>query len=111
MRFPRWRHLPILLLLAIVLILLLADFVAPHSYSTQFRQSPGVGPSRQFPLGTDALGRDRLARTLYGGRISLLCAPAAALLSVLLALTAGLVARTHGRRAERMAAAAAQLCL
>jgi peptide/nickel transport system permease protein len=29
------------------------------------------GPSMEYPLGTDDLGRDTLARNLYGGRISL----------------------------------------
>lgn len=111
MRVLRWRHVPALLLIAIAMVLLLADFVAPHSYSRQFRDAPAAGPSRQFPLGTDALGRDRLSRTLYGGRISLLCAPAAALLSVLFALAIGLLSGMLGRRAERMAGAAADLCL
>ena len=34
--------------------------------------------SRRFPLGTDALGRDRLSRLVYGTRVSLALAPAAA---------------------------------
>lgn len=111
MRRLRRRHIPAILLTAIALVLLLADFVAPHSYSMQFREATAAGPSRQFPLGTDALGRDRLSRTLYGARISLLCAPAAAMLSVMFAMTVGLFAGSLGHRAERMAGAAADLCL
>ena len=54
---------------------------APASYETQFRESVDAPPSRRFPLGTDALGRDRLSRLLYGTRVSLLLAPAAASLT------------------------------
>ena len=99
------------LLGAIVLALLLADFLAPHSYSTQFRASPDAPASLQFPLGTDSLGRDRLSRLLFGGRLSILCAPAAALVSVLLALGAGLTAGALGKRSERITGAVADLFL
>src|SRR5450631_1664422 len=37
-----------------------------NSYDTQLREKPDAPPSARFPLGTDALGRDRLARLLYG---------------------------------------------
>lgn len=42
-----------------------------------------AAPSWSHPLGTDALGRDLLARLLVGGRVSLAVAAAAALVSVL----------------------------
>ena len=61
-----------LLLILITLVLSLEAYVAAHSYATQFRDTPNARASRQFPLGTDALGRDRFSRMLYGGRISLL---------------------------------------
>ena len=67
-----------ILLISIAAALLLANAVAPHSYSHQFREASNASPSRLYPLGTDALGRDRLSRLLCGGRISLLLAPAAA---------------------------------
>ena len=76
----RLRRLSFALLLAIVLASLGADILAPAGYATQFREAPNSPPTRAHLLGTDALGRDRLARTLYGTRVSLLLAPAAALL-------------------------------
>lgn len=100
-----------LLLILITLVLSLAAYVAPHSYATQFRETPNARASRQFPLGTDALGRDRFSRMLYGGRISLVFAPAAALVSSLLALCLALLAGCLGRRAERLAGVAADVCL
>src|SRR6266404_8770551 len=58
-------------------------------YDRQFRDLPNAPMSKRFPLGTDELGRDRLSRLLLGTRISLLAAPAAALLSTFLAALAG----------------------
>jgi peptide/nickel transport system permease protein len=71
---------------------LCAQFLAPAHYATQFRESPNAAPSKRFWLGTDDLGRDRFSRLLYGGRVSLLLAPAAALLSTLLAAGFGMAA-------------------
>ena len=47
--------------------------------------------SAEFWLGTDAYGRDVLARILYGGRISLLIGLGAALFSISIGLVIGLV--------------------
>jgi peptide/nickel transport system permease protein len=105
------RKAAAMLLVFVALLLLLAAFVAPHSYATQYRETPNASASRQFPLGTDALGRDRFSRMLYGGRISLVCAPAAALISSVMALLIALVAGCLGRRAERLAGVAADVCL
>ena len=46
-----------------------------------------AGPSAAHPLGTDDLGRDLLARVLYGGRISL----AVGLAAMLMAITVGVL--------------------
>jgi len=90
---------------------LLAQFIAPGSYAHQFRDVPDAAPSRQHPLGTDDLGRDRLSRLLYGTRVSLLLAPAAALLSSLLAALIGGTAGFVGGWVERCVMAATDLCL
>jgi ABC-type dipeptide/oligopeptide/nickel transport system permease subunit len=80
---------------------LFASFLAPNSYEEQFRDSASAPPSHQFLLGTDELGRDRFSRLLYGSRVSLLLAPAAALLSTLLAGIVGGLAGYLGGRWER----------
>jgi peptide/nickel transport system permease protein len=73
-----------------------AQWIWPHGYEEQFRDNIDEPPSAKFPLGTDELGRDRLARLLHGTRLSLLLAPGAAALAVLLALAAGLIAALAG---------------
>ena len=83
------RRIAIGLLAALFLIALGASLLAPAPYAQQFRNDTDHPPSHQFPLGTDELGRDRLSRLLYGMRISLLLAPAAALVSTMLAAIIG----------------------
>jgi peptide/nickel transport system permease protein len=75
---------------------LAAEWFAPAPYDRQFRESVLAPPSREHPLGTDDLGRDRLSRLLYGTRVSLVLAPVAALLACLLSGTAGVFAAWYG---------------
>lgn len=84
---------------------------APAPYQKQFRESFDAPPSRQFPLGTDSLGRDRLSRLLYGTRVSLLLAPGAAFLSCLEAAVLGAVAAMAGGLVDRAVLASAELFL
>lgn len=62
---------------AIVIIAIFADYVAPHLPNQQYREAflqPPFwqdGGSLTFPLGTDAVGRDMLSRLIYGSRYSL----------------------------------------
>lgn len=97
--------------LAIVAAALLAGFLARAPHDHQFREAIGERPSAAFPLGTDDLGRDRFSRLLYGTRVSLLLAPAAAAASVIAAALLGTLGGFLGGRWERAVAAAADLTL
>ena len=98
--------------LAIVLLAAAApEFWAPAHYETQFRDFPDASPSARFPLGTDDLGRDRFTRLLYGTRVSLLLAPAAALLSCFGAAMLGVAAGLAGGLLEIAILGAADLFL
>jgi ABC-type dipeptide/oligopeptide/nickel transport system permease subunit len=90
------------IVLLVALATALADILAPHSYAAQFRDFISSPPSWQFPLGTDELGRDRFSRLLHGARVSLLLAPAAALLSTVLAALLGGIAAYAGGRSDRL---------
>jgi peptide/nickel transport system permease protein len=76
----------------LLLVVLAADLILPHSYEQQFRESAGAIPSGEFPLGTDDLGRDRLSRLVHGARVSLVLAPGAAMLAVVIAVAVGTAA-------------------
>ena len=87
---PRlWAHhrarAALLLVGPLVLACLLAPLVAPDDGIAGSLAEARAGASLGHPLGTDELGRDVLARLLWGGRVSL----AVALLVTLLAFPVG----------------------
>jgi peptide/nickel transport system permease protein len=61
-----------LCLLLIVMIAVLAPFIAPYDPLTQSVMDANMDPSAMHWLGTDQLGRDVLSRIIYGARSSLL---------------------------------------
>jgi len=90
---------------------LLAGRLAPDGYAHQFRDIPEAACSSQHWLGTDDLGRDRFARLLYGTRVSLMLAPAAAVLSTVLAALIGGTAGFAGAWLESCVMSATDLVL
>jgi ABC-type dipeptide/oligopeptide/nickel transport system permease subunit len=106
-----WRGLACAVLLLVVGASLSANWLAPAGYARQYRDAADAAPSRQHWLGTDEIGRDRFARVLYGTRISLLLAPAAALLSTLMAALVGGLAGYLGGGWARCAMAVTDLFL
>ena len=79
------------LLALITLAALLAPFIArdPIAFEPINRLR---GPSADFWLGTDSLGRDVYARMIYGARISLLVGLSVALISIISGAVIGLLA-------------------
>ncbi|MGC2474111.1 MAG: ABC transporter permease [Candidatus Sulfotelmatobacter sp.] len=105
------RMIACLVLLLVVGASLAASLLAPAGYARQYRDAVGAPPSHAHWLGTDEIGRDRFARLLYGTRISLLLAPAAALLSTLMAALVGGLAGYLGGIWSRVAMAVTDLFL
>jgi len=107
------KHQTIAVVIAAVITLasVLGPMLADFSYARQERNHIAEAPSAQHWLGTDDLGRDRLARLLYGVRNSVLLAPVAALLSMLLAFLLGAVPGFAGGVWEQTAKSAIDLFL
>ena len=59
------------LLILMVLLALLAPWIAPYAYADQDLALGATPPSWQHWAGTDPFGRDLLTRILYGSRVSL----------------------------------------
>lgn len=95
------HKIAIAVLLSAALACVFAPYIAPAGYEQQFRDDPQAGPSLHHLLGTDDLGRDRMARLVYGMRVSLLLAPLAALVSTLVAAAVGGIAGLCGGWVER----------
>lgn len=66
----RGAVLGLVLFISLIVSAVLAPWLAPYD-PYEVSSNRLARPSREHPLGTDALGRDVLSRILYGGRISL----------------------------------------
>lgn len=86
--------------LVILLLLVIAAIVAPllTSYNPE-KQTLGdalIHPNATHPLGTDHLGRDVLARLLYGGRLSLMIGFLAVGIGLLVGMPLGAISGYYG---------------
>ena len=89
---------------AITILFTLACIFGPlifHlSYQDQNLDLGAAPPSAQHWLGTDTLGRDLLARILYGGRISLMVGLVASLVALVIGVTYGAIAGYAGGKTD-----------
>ena len=92
-RRERWyRRLPLLsmvVLSLIVLSCLLSDLFIPTDPAYMDLMNCSVAPNRQFPFGTDTLGRDVFSMIFSGGRVSLIIGFLATLISTAIAVAFG----------------------
>jgi dipeptide transport system permease protein len=88
----------LVIIVAVVLLALLADVIAPHSpyiTDTTIALKPPFwqeGGSIAYPLGTDPIGRDMLSRLIYGARLSLLIGIIVVTVSIIVGTVLGLAA-------------------
>lgn len=88
----------LVIIIMMILSALLADVIAPHLPTEQFREATlvppawQVGGSTQFLLGTDPVGRDILSRLIHGARLSLMIGVVSVSLSFVIGVFLGLLA-------------------
>ena len=76
----------------VTLFVLIYPVLSPYSPTDpDFTQETFAGPSWGHPLGTDNFGRDTLTRLAYGGRIDLVIAVAATLVTLIVGSALGLL--------------------
>ncbi len=91
---------------AIIIIALFAQWIAPHAPNEQFRdallQPPfwQDGGELRFPLGTDAVGRDMLSRLIFGARFSLFIGCVVVSISLVVGIFLGLLAGYYGGKID-----------
>lgn len=79
-----------------------AGLVSPFDYRAQDLALGLSAPSAAHPFGTDMLGRDVLARVLYGGRISFAVGILATAVAVFIGVAYGVVSAMAGGRVDAL---------
>jgi oligopeptide transport system permease protein len=89
-----------LVIVILCLVAIFADFLAPLPYTkTNFGRLTET-PTRDYPLGTDQLGRDMLSRMIYGARVSMLVGLGAQVIVILIGVPIGALAGFVGGRVD-----------
>ena len=92
----RLTMLGLAVLLFLVVIAALAPLIAPEGYDAQSLANRLAAPSAAHWFGTDDLGRDVLARMVYGTRVTLMIACLVAVIAAPLGLLVGTAAGYFG---------------
>lgn len=105
LRRNRAALLAMLVLAAIVFLVIAGPWLTPWSYGYidfdgVWGAAPSFGSTHWF--GTDNLGRDLFARTMQGGRISLLVGLVATLVSLVIGVAWGAIAGYYGGRIDNV---------
>ncbi len=95
------RHRMAVLGAVILSLLFIYSFGGAAIFSEAYANATDTGlrlqpPSAEHPFGTDPVGRDILARTIYGGQISLLIGLLAMLVELFIGITIGALAGYYG---------------
>ena len=96
--FMKWH---LFVLITIGLFCFLGPVFYPQDYHTQHLLLGAQAPSWQHIFGTDILGRDLLARWMYGGRISILIGLGAGIIAVGIGLIIGSISGFMGGNVDR----------
>src|SRR5688500_4588712 len=60
----------LVVIIFLALLAIFADALAPYPYTKVNFGRLNEAPSRDYPLGTDHIGRDLLSRMIHGARVS-----------------------------------------
>jgi len=87
---------------ALIVMALLAPFIAPYDFETISLATRWKTPSAAHAFGTDELGRDVLTRIMYAGRISLTVGFLVAINVSVIGMVVGSVAGFYGGRIDTL---------
>jgi peptide/nickel transport system permease protein len=98
-RFVKHRAamIGLVIMIGIILYIVVGSMIFTEAFAN--RNDTGIRllpPSAEHPFGTDRIGRDILARTIYGGQISLIIGFLAVLVEVTLGTAIGAIAGYYG---------------
>jgi len=87
-------------LILMTVIAVITPWISPYDYDATNLELGATAPSWEHPFGTDRLGRDQLARVMFGGRISLLVGFAATAVSLIIGVLYGAISGAAGGRVD-----------
>jgi len=112
------RHRMAMFGLGLLILLLLYVLVGSLIFTEKYANYNDIAiklrpPSAAHPFGTDAVGRDVLARTIYGGQISLMIGLAAVAVALVVGTTVGALSGYYGKWVDSilMRITEAMLCI
>jgi ABC-type dipeptide/oligopeptide/nickel transport system permease subunit len=84
----------------LVLMATFAPWIAPYPYAKPHYDAVWQFPSRNWPMGTDGLGRDFLSRVIYGARVSITVGVVVQLVAFAVGVPFGAIAGLYGGVAD-----------
>jgi oligopeptide transport system permease protein len=103
LRRLRKNHLAMAGLVVVIflgLLAIFADAIAPYPYTKTNFGRLNEAPSRDYPLGTDQIGRDLLSRMIHGARVSMLVGLGAQIIVVSIGVPIGALSGFIGGRTD-----------
>ncbi|HXF81417.1 MAG TPA: ABC transporter permease [bacterium] len=95
----------------LIVVALLAPWLAPRDPSAQTLEDKRQPPSRAYLLGADEFGRDILSRLIYGSRVALLAGGVSVLIALALGTAIGTAAAYAGGLMDQVAMRAMDVLL
>ena len=86
----------LIIIITLAFIALFAPFIAPHDPIEQNLEKRLLPPCREYPMGTDDLGRCLLSRIIYGARVSLQLGVIVVGIITVIGVTLGLISGYYG---------------
>ncbi len=86
----------LVLFLFVVVIAILAPYIAPYDYIAIDAKNRFLGPCAAHPFGTDQMGRDILSRVMIGARYSLVIGVGSVIFSAVFGVILGSIAGFYG---------------
>jgi ABC-type dipeptide/oligopeptide/nickel transport system permease subunit len=90
----------LVVVVALAFVAIFAEALAPRPYTKTNFNRLTEPPSRDYPLGTDLIGRDLLSRMIYGARVSMLVGLGAQVIVVALGVPIGALSGYLGGRVD-----------
>ncbi len=90
----------LIIILGIILMAIIGPHLSEYAYDAVDTSLRSIAPCREFPFGTDKLGRDLFVRVWQGTRISLWVAAAAVVIDLCFGMMYGLISGYFGGKID-----------